>query len=861
MDEIAKTHDPGPGHPVLQAWAEPSRGLLPRIAAELSRRNAHPARSVVLVPYAQLMPLARRLWATLWPDGFAPRFETTMNWAHGLGGVAPGADDISFDMARDLPTAQALLARAGLGARRDALAGRLIEAAYQLASLAAAERPEARAAWAARAGGAVALGLDAPVLALESALARIAVAWAAGSAYASDALFQESVAQGLDCLVVLEGFQSEPLAEALKAWPALQGRVVALALDLPAPQGDVALHPASDAEDEAQRAAACVLRHLEAGRAPVALAATDRALTRRIRAMLGARRVAVRDENGWKLSTTRAAARVMGVLRACSRDAAGDAVLDWLKNAPAFESAAVLALEKWLRRAGVREWRALPDPLLSLPPEIGPAAAAVLARAQALREALQGTRPLTRWLAGLREVLQAGGQWPLLAADAAGQKLLAALRLDEAGEAELARTLAQAMDAPRRLTLAEFTAWANEVLEAASFVPDHPAREQVVILPFSQLLGRPFAALVLPGCDELRLPAAPEPPGVWTAAQRLALGLPPREALAAALRAAWRNALQTPCCDVLWRQGDDAGEPLLPSPLVQLLQLEGTARAGAEPRPARSVNAAPTPRPLPTGEALPVPKLSASAYEDLRRCPYRFFALRQLGLQEADELDGEVDKRDFGIWLHAVLDAFHQAQQAEPVAGEAPRRGRLDAIAGEVTRALRLADDEFLPFAAAWPQVRDGYLDWLAQHEAGGARFAEAERWHETVLGPLTLVGKIDRIDRQPDGTALVIDYKTEASGLTRARIAQPTEDTQLAFYAALLPDDTLRAAYVNVGEKDGTRTIEQPEVVAARDALVEGLLGDLRRIAEGAPLPALGEGMVCEFCAARGLCRKDFWS
>ena len=37
----------------------------------------------------------------------------------------------------------------------------------------------------------------------------------------------------------------------------------------------------------------------------------------------------------------------------------------------------------------------------------------------------------------------------------------------------------------------------------------------------------------------------------------------------------------------------------------------------------------PTPHPMPTGEALPVQRLSASAYEDLRRCPYRFFALRQ----------------------------------------------------------------------------------------------------------------------------------------------------------------------------------------------------------------------------------------
>ena len=26
-------------------------------------------------------------------------------------------------------------------------------------------------------------------------------------------------------------------------------------------------------------------------------------------------------------------------------------------------------------------------------------------------------------------------------------------------------------------------------------------------------------------------------------------------------------------------------------------------------------------------------------------------------------------------------------------------------------------------------------------------------------------------------------------------------------------------------------------------------------------PMPALGEGAVCDYCAARGLCRKDFWN
>ena len=75
----------------------------------------------------------------------------------------------------------------------------------------------------------------------------------------------------------------------------------------------------------------------------------------------------------------------------------------------------------------------------------------------------------------------------------------------------------------------------------------------------------------------------------------------------------------------------------------------------------------------------------------------------------------------------------------------------------------------------------------------------------------------------------------------TADRVKSANEDTQLAFYAALLPDDTLRAAYVNISERE-TRPYEQKDVVAARDALLGGIRADLAAIADGAPLPALGD-------------------
>ncbi len=321
MDPIANTA------PAQALWAH----WMGAVAQCMQQRQAHPARTVVLLPFAQLMPLARRHWAATAGSGFAPRFETTRNWASAHA-PAPAAHEITLDMGRDLLTARDWLDRAGLGRQSQLLASRLVEAAWQLAPLAAAQPTAGRAAWA-RAAVQAAAVQDAPVLALEAAVARIAIEWAAACGYASDVLQGEAVQASLDVLVVAEGLQPDPVAHSLAR--AMGERAVCLPLPAPGPAGQLALHEAQDPSDEAERAAACVLRHVEAGRLPVALGAIDRVLTRRVRAMLEARGVAMRDETGWKLSTTRAAAHVMGALRACAWHASSDTVLDWLKRRPA----------------------------------------------------------------------------------------------------------------------------------------------------------------------------------------------------------------------------------------------------------------------------------------------------------------------------------------------------------------------------------------------------------------------------------------------------------------------------------------------------------------------------------------------
>jgi ATP-dependent helicase/nuclease subunit B len=823
-----------------------------RIDACLREHATSPSRSVVLLSHSALVAEARRAWALHRPQGLVPRFATPRQWADSLAPWRGGPEDWSRDPARDVLVAGGWLDRVvreriDAGLRRE-LVARLVDAAGQLVPLAAACPPSQRQAWA-EARRAALPPIGAGHTRWEALVAHVALAWVGACGFDTDVLWSAIARADADRLLWLPGHHPDPLAAALLAQWGGAGERLAWG-------GDGAAEPVlprvigcTDFEHEAASASACVIEHLNAGRTPVALIANDRLLTRRISALLLGAGVRVRDEAGWKLSTTQAGAAFMALLRAAAPRASSDEVLDWLKLAPAFDAAAVRRAERALRRLGVALWSAAP--LEHRPPGV-----------DALLGALQAPRPLLHWLRDVDTALRQSGQYDGLDADAAGQQLLALLRLGEAAH-ELDGLGEEAGDTTRRRwSLAQFAAWAREVLEGAGFQPDVAGAPQVVVLPLAQRLGRPFSAVVVPGCDERSLPASPEPAGAWTHEQRTALGLPDREALRAAQASAWATLFDGTPLDLLWRH-QDGGEARLPSPLLAALDIEPVAPALDR----RDIAAAGTPSPMPVAPGLVPERLSASAYEDLRRCPYRFFALRLLRLSEAEELDAEADARDLGNWLHNLLRAFHeQRRDARP--GEAADRAALDALAEQEATRMGLTHEAgaaaFLPYRAQWPALREGYLRWLQAHEASGHRFVEAEAAHQAQAGRWALHGRLDRVDHGPEGRALLIDYKTESRQTTRDRVKLPFEDTQLAFYAALLGATDLRAAYLSLtdarsGPDDAAQLVEQLELPTARNALLEGIVSDLDRIAAGAPMPALVEGSTCDFCAARGLCRKDF--
>ncbi len=852
-------------------WAALARQVGQWAAAE-----SVPLRDVVLLlPFAQLLPLARAAFAHA--GGWQPRIETTQTLAATLGPPMPAqAQQLSFDMAADrLGAARLLRAQATSAAwarqdprRFERAVAAVVLTAQSLARAAFALAPAQRAAYwsAARSLLAPAGGPGA----LQRWLARVALEWAAHcDAPATDRLFDMRPA----AWVVLQAGGADPLVTSLVDeagdTPVLIVDVDSTALQAARQTEPPAYVRCEGFEDEAQRATAIVLDHLAHERWPVALIGLDRQLVRRVRALLEHAQVPLADETGWTLSTTRAGAQVMALLRAAAPRAGSDALFDWLKTLPPWPGvdptgALVRELERRCRRLGIARIDGLAN--LSLQGDLAELRDAVLAALARLHAPRVG---VNEWLDRLREVLQACGGWDSLAADRAGQTVLQALRWLPGRAAGAVWQDATHQSVQR---FDDFVSWVDAVLEGENFTPLGPAAEQarVVITPLARAMLRPFAAVVCPGADERRLGAAPAAHPLLSDAELAALGLPHRGERLQREALALTQLLTLPRVSFLRRHVDAGGEPLADSPLLQRLALDLADRGQGfavadDPRALRLLSAQPLNRPLPVvGGQLPA-RLSASAVEALRDCPYRFFARHVLGLREDEELESELEKRDYGTWLHAVLMRFH-TQRAAPGPFE-QESAQLHAMAEVVRAEMALPDDQFLPFAASFARFVPRYLAWLHRRDAEGARWLAGERdlaIHPEALGGVRLEGRIDRIDRVDEGRAIqLIDYKTSAAETLKERVRQPFEDTQLAFYAALLApeaDAPLQASYLLLDSGEAITEIEHADVQTSAVVLVRELGAEMARLRAGAPLPALGEGTTCDFCEARGLCRRDHW-
>ena len=654
----------------------------------------------------------------------------------------------------------------------------------------------------------------------------------------------------------------------VQAWPeivvaheAAQDTDPALPVLLVRPTGTtgLALSPAASLEDEAQRGAQTVVDWLAQGKAAIAVVAQDRVVARRIRALLQRAQVMVADETGWKLSTTRAAAALAAWFDVVSSRAESTVLLDFLKS-PFLEAGAqsdeqaelVMTIELALRRANIAGgWRTV---VAAVP--IGPAHAWLQQLADHAG-AFRGRRTIDQWLAQTHSALNALGIAAAWADDAAGAQMLVML----AAIGNDCATLEQ------DFSFAEWRAYVGMQMEAASFVAPMSDR-RVVMLPLNGTHLRSFDAVLVVGADATHLPSVSAETLFFANAVRRELGLATRESRQLQQLRDFAEMLAFNATVVLSWQAHRDGEPNPVSHWISRLTL-ALARSDA---PALAVHAAgltmrrlqasPAQMPAPAAPgALPV-KLSASGHASLVACPYQFFATRMLGLAGLDELSGQLEKRDYGDWLHQILHRYHVGLREQAIAA-AGRADFLQAVTQEVFDLALVKSGAALGYFDRWQKAIPAYLAWADAREAAGWTFVTGEEWRQQPLrwgaGEILLQGRVDRIDCNVEGEFVVLDYKTSNLPALKKRLTE-NEDHQLAFYG-LLSTPTSGASYVALEPtRDQINTVDVADYPAATAQLQRQLIDTFGAIAKGAPLRASGVASVCQYCDVRGLCRKGAW-
>jgi ATP-dependent helicase/nuclease subunit B len=670
------------------------------------------------------------------------------------------------------------------------------------------------------------------------------------------------------------------------AWPELAGNDDAVPIarrgDALAGQGaqpPLSVLTATSLEDEASAVARQVLDWRRTGVESIALVALDRLTARRARALLERAQVTVRDETGWKLSTTSAAAAVMRWYDLVADDLYWRDLLDWLKSAFTLSGRAkkaqeVAFFERAIRAGGALQGagairRALADCAARAPELIEEAAGAgqVLSWIVEQRQNTQRAGPtLAAHLQALGTVLDVLGMRVALAADPVGHSVLREIDLLGAELAGIAS----------RATLAEFRALLAARFEEAAFI-DTQVESPVAMVSLAATTLRPFDAALLIGADAQHLPAVSGELLFMSNAVRAELGLATarRELRAQAAQLA-ALLVNVPLVAATWRKhrGD---EPNPLSPLLQRLQLVSVRALGDDlllpaAQGTFEVQPAPSVRPAPGAAALLPERVSASQCQSLVDCAYQFYARRLLGLTEPDDVIELPDKRDFGQAVHAVLNRFHGewGDTAFDTLDPAQLAASLRRHAGSMFAPLIESAPAMLAYARRFDGLVDGYIIWLQQHAAEGWHVRAGEDRHARRLAlrdgrAIELHGRIDRIDEDAQGQLRVLDYKARPVGALKKALKDPGEDIQLPFYGLLLGECAQSAAFVSFDRgRDDKRGVEAVAPPQPFDALVDQvaarLQADLQRIADGAPLPAIGAEAVCGRCEMRGLCRRDYW-
>ena len=636
---------------------------------------------------------------------------------------------------------------------------------------------------------------------------------------------------------------------------------------------------------------------LQAGVRDIAIVTEDRKLARRLRALLERHGIVLKDTSGWVLSTTRAAAVVERWLQVIEEDFYHQPLLDLLKS-PFLElstdrdgylylvhrferdvvrtaniARGMSSYQQQLKRRELQygAYRQTAD-------DISLAAMLDTLRQAAapLQKCLSGNHGLAYLLTQLSNGLEILGMRKALAGDAAGIRVLQ--------ELELMTQAAQ--ESPITLNWLEFRSWLGQAMERYNFIPPTPAGS-IQLCSLRQTLGRHFGGVIIAAAESRHYPGNPTDYPFFNSRVRYQLGLEVNEDHYQTQFYLFSRLLQAAPQILVSRRREENGEDIAPTPWLSLIQdfhllcyQHNLTHASLEAllvRHTQLANSTSPPRPMTQppspaviAELLPA-NLSASGFQTLLDCPYKYFAGRCLGLQAAEEVSEVLGKADYGQYIHRCLEAFHKGVPSLP--GPIGKPLTPETLAEAASLLARISEqiffqdleDNFLHrmWLQRWLQRIDLYLEWQLRQEQAGARFQDAEIECRIQNGDiLAPQGRIDRIDQAGDGFT-IIDYKTGAT--PDKKTVEAGEAIQLYFYAYLLTFGSQKPVARVLYLKLDSTTIQEVSpgsdlIEPAVNQLIEVLQTTRLDMKAGKPLLAWGDTNTCRFCDFSGLCRKDHW-
>jgi ATP-dependent helicase/nuclease subunit B len=457
----------------------------------------------------------------------------------------------------------------------------------------------------------------------------------------------------------------------------------------------------------------------------------------------------------------------------------------------------------------------------------------------------------------------------------------AALAQDIAGQQLLASLSPMRLLRHHPMKQVEWLSLLSSMLEDASYIESNPRQSaSVTILPLSATRLRRFDAWVMVGCDDTQLPSLSDSPMFLSAQLKKLLGCKTQEAefIQQAMDLSqlmtshqhWR---------MIWQSVGTTGEPRQPSPWLQRLYVRHPELLKDKLEvPTTSYEAMPISQPRPSlpGDFVKPTSISPSAYRALRECPYRYYVTRLLGLKERSGLEAEVDLSLVGKTLHAALYDFYHGLKTQALENDniyertKLLKQRLYAISHKHFKPLLEVDGRWLAAWIEWETLIPSWIDWHIQREQSGWVFHDGEKQVsfdlQTRFGDIRVSGFVDRLDIHPQEGVEVIDYKFSSKNSITKKKNNLQDDPQLVIYAKAVNEHdmvnrqpTTTASWISVKEDDSR--VEVDDLQSEMKELPAQMIADIESLWGGSPMAASAPDSICQYCQARGICRKGMWS